>query len=74
MDSERGYLELSKLYMERRFNIYSNIWKYLQLFEEIEDIFKWMKDIFKWLNKWRYFQIFKYMLKWRSIYNKLNSK
>ena len=63
MDSERGYLKLSKLYMERRFNIYSNIWGYLQLFEEIEDIFKWMKDISKWLNNWRYFQIFKYNVK-----------
>ena len=30
--------------MERRFNIYSIIWRYLQIFE---DIFKWIKDIFK---------------------------
>ena len=29
IDSERGYLELSLLYIERRFNIY------LQLFEDI---------------------------------------
>ena len=30
--------------IERRFNIYSIIWRYLQIFE---DIFKWIKDIFK---------------------------
>ena len=47
MDSEIGYLEFSLLYMERRFNIYSNSWRYRQLFE---DIFKWMKDIFKYFN------------------------
>ena len=45
--------------MERRFNIYSIIWRYLQIFEDIfkwfvdifksfEDIFKWIEDIFKW--------------------------
>ena len=38
MDSERGYLELSLLYMEGRFNIYSNIWTYLQVL-----IFKYLK-------------------------------
>ena len=31
MDSDRGYLELSLLYMERRINKYSIIWRYLQL-------------------------------------------
>ena len=41
MDSERGYLiELSLLYVECRLNIYSIIWRYLQLFE---DIFKYLK-------------------------------
>ena len=46
--------------MERRFNIYSIIWIYLQIFEDIfewiEDIFKWIKDIFKWIK-----DIFKYL-------------
>ena len=45
MDSERGYLELRLLYMERRFNIYSIIWRYLQIFEDIIIFF------------WRYLQI-----------------
>ena len=35
MDSERGYLEYSLLYMERRFNIYSIICRYLQLFDDV---------------------------------------
>ena len=39
--------------MERRFNIFSIIWKYLQLFENIfkwiENILKWLEDIFKWI-------------------------
>ena len=44
--------------MERNLNKNSNIWKYLQYFE---DIYKWIRDIFKWfeylqMNKW-YFQI-----------------
>ena len=35
MDSEMGCLELSFLYMERRFNIYSVMCRYVQLFEDI---------------------------------------
>ena len=35
MDNERGYLELSLFYIERRFNIYSIIWICLKLFEDI---------------------------------------
>ena len=35
MDSNRGYLESSLLHMERRFNIYSIIWRFLQLFEDM---------------------------------------
>ena len=37
--NERGYIELSLLYMERRFNIYSIIWIRPQIFE---DIFKYL--------------------------------
>ena len=43
--------------MERRFNIYSIIWRYLQI---IEDIFKWIKDIFK-----SFEDIFKFI--WRYL-------
>ena len=43
IDKERGYYELSVLYMERRFNIYPIIWRYLQLFEDTYCIFKYLK-------------------------------
>ena len=49
MDSERSYLKLSLLYIERRFNIYyikiySIIWRHPQIFE---GIFNSFEDIFK---------------------------
>ena len=73
MDSERGYLELSLLYMERRFNIYLIIWRYLQLFE---DIFKYLKISLIRLkissNIWRYFQVFEDIFKyWINMYVKI---
>ena len=40
MDSDWGYLQSSLLHMERRFDIYSIIWRFLQLFE---DMFKYLK-------------------------------
>ena len=45
--------------MERLFNIYSIIWRYLQIFE---DIFKWIKDIFKWIKD--IFKSFEDIFKW----------
>ena len=39
-DSERAYLKSSLLYMERRFNIYSIIRRYLQIFEDILNSFE----------------------------------
>ena len=33
--------------MERRFNLYSIIWRYI--FKWFKDIIKWIKDIFKWI-------------------------
>ena len=59
--------------MERRFNIYSIIWRYLQIFEDIfkwikdifesfEDIFNSFEDIFKWFED--IFKSFKDIFKW----------
>ena len=65
MDSDKGNLELSLVYMERRFNIYSIIWGHLQL---IDDIFHIFEDIFNSLktssNNWRYLQLYE-----DTIYN-----
>ena len=47
MDSERGYLELSLLYMEHRLNIYSIIWRYILYLQMFEDIFNSLRYIFK---------------------------
>ena len=80
MDSERGYLELGLLYMERCFKKYQIIWRYLQL---VDDIFKNLKlslihlrNLRKIKISFNYIKIpsnIEYMLKRFSIYNKLNS-
>ena len=69
---KRGYLELRLLYMKRRFNIHSIIWRYLQLFDDIFNyltissiIWRYLQlfdDIFNYLTIssiiWRYLQLF----------------
>ena len=42
MDSERGSLKLSMPYMERLFNKHSNVWRYLQI---TEDIFNYLTKL-----------------------------
>ena len=55
----RGYKEISLLHMEHRFNIYSIISKYIQLFD---DVFKYLKIFEIHLkissNNWMYLQLF----------------
>ena len=53
--------------MERRYNIYSNIWRYLQI---IEDIIKWIKDIFK---SFKNIPIFDKAMKFNIFYELQNS-
>ena len=53
-------------YMERHFNIYSIIWRFLQIFEDnfkwIKDIFNSFEDIFKWFED--IFKSFEDIFKW----------